>query len=143
MIRPGSLRSGRSLPFAVPPTSCLAAARVSSHASMGLCPLVQSHKEPEQDACSSATRSVPSSPAPAKKKPRVATPSPLPTFKVCTDRAAVTTRAIRDIISSCTFNYSDTAFDFQLNMQFGRSFLKKNAIGDRFLVCYDDRSAEL
>ncbi|KAG0518695.1 hypothetical protein BDA96_09G198700 [Sorghum bicolor] len=67
----------------------------------------KSHKEPEQDACSSATRSVPSSPAPAKKKPRVATPSPLPTFKVRKEKLGDRITALQQLVSP--FGKTDTA----------------------------------
>ncbi|RLM97937.1 hypothetical protein C2845_PM06G17280 [Panicum miliaceum] len=60
----------------------------------------KSNKEPVQDTCSSATRrSVPeNSPPAAAKKPRIATPSPLPTFKVCTGRPPACDAIRRDYI---------------------------------------------
>ncbi|PAN18777.1 hypothetical protein PAHAL_3G224800 [Panicum hallii] len=61
----------------------------------------KSNKEPVQDTCSSATRrSVPeNSPPAAAKKPRIATPSPLPTFKVCTGRPPACDAIRRDYIT--------------------------------------------
>ncbi|WVZ99119.1 hypothetical protein U9M48_044466 [Paspalum notatum var. saurae] len=63
----------------------------------------KSHKEPTiqvQDACSSVTRraSVPDSPAPAKK-PRIATPSPLPTFKVRKEKLGDRITALQQLVS--------------------------------------------
>ncbi|XP_066368107.1 transcription factor bHLH112-like [Miscanthus floridulus] len=66
----------------------------------------KSHKEPAQDACSSATGSVPGSPVPAKK-PRVATPSPLPTFKVRKEKLGDRITALQQLVSP--FGKTDTA----------------------------------
>ncbi|KAJ1263531.1 hypothetical protein BS78_09G192600 [Paspalum vaginatum] len=69
------------------------------------------HKEPTiqvQDACSSVTRraGVPDSPAPAKK-PRIPTPSPLPTFKVRKEKLGDRITALQQLVSP--FGKTDTA----------------------------------
>lgn len=101
------------------PTAYQLAVRVSSEDSASL---VQSHKEHVQDACSSATRSrsVPDSPS-AAKKPRIATPSSMPTFKVCTALACL--RPACDAIDRKRLyhlppSFLRTSFVFQLNLQF-------------------------
>ncbi|OEL36034.1 Transcription factor bHLH112 [Dichanthelium oligosanthes] len=68
----------------------------------------KSHKEPVLDACSSATRrNVPDSPAAAAKKPRIATPSPLPTFKVRKEKLGDRITALQQLVSP--FGKTDTA----------------------------------
>ncbi|RLN30777.1 hypothetical protein C2845_PM05G33170 [Panicum miliaceum] len=70
----------------------------------------ESHKEPCQDACSSTRRSVPNSPPPpaaAAKKPRIATPSPLPTFKVRKEKLGDRITALQQLVSP--FGKTDTA----------------------------------
>ncbi|PAN18776.1 hypothetical protein PAHAL_3G224800 [Panicum hallii] len=69
----------------------------------------KSNKEPVQDTCSSATRrSVPeNSPPAAAKKPRIATPSPLPTFKVRKEKLGDRITALQQLVSP--FGKTDTA----------------------------------
>ncbi|TKW26491.1 hypothetical protein SEVIR_3G193500v4 [Setaria viridis] len=67
----------------------------------------RSHKEHVQDACYSATRrSVPDSPAAAKKL-RIATPSPMPTFKVRKEKLGDRITALQQLVSP--FGKTDTA----------------------------------
>ncbi|CAL4902402.1 unnamed protein product [Urochloa decumbens] len=67
----------------------------------------KSEMENVQDACSSATRrSVPDTPA-ATKKPRIATPSPMPTFKVRKEKLGDRITALQQLVSP--FGKTDTA----------------------------------
>ncbi|KAF8715878.1 hypothetical protein HU200_026838 [Digitaria exilis] len=69
----------------------------------------ESHTEPAvQDACSSATRSgVSDSSPPANKKPRIATPSSMPTFKVRKEKLGDRITALQQLVSP--FGKTDTA----------------------------------
>ncbi|KAF8719347.1 hypothetical protein HU200_024053 [Digitaria exilis] len=67
-----------------------------------------SRKEPvQEDACSSATRSGVSDSSPPAKKPRIATPSSMPTFKVRKEKLGDRITALQQLVSP--FGKTDTA----------------------------------
>ncbi|CAL4894279.1 unnamed protein product [Urochloa decumbens] len=103
-----SPRNFSGVPPSVPPPAMTTAKPLVLQALEQEQKAFKSHNEHvHQDACSSATRSVVPDSPPAAKKPRIATPSPLPTFKVRKEKLGDRITALQQLVSP--FGKTDTA----------------------------------